>query len=277
MMARLTTNRRTRESRWERNRRHWEENLDAQNLDREANVDLERDLQLYATADFQEACRFLFPLAGHTILDLGGGLGLSAILFARAGAHVIVADLSLPRLRAAHKLIEEAGVADRVTFIQCSADALPFATGSLERQFTKSVLIHTPLKDTAAELERTLSPQGLACFIEPFDANPFANLYRRLAAPDAWKDITQYFNRPVARTLMSAFPADRWRRSLRMMYFFAFFATPLNYLLHLPGAYRIAESLLLKLDSLCFTVVPATERFGWFGLFKISPRDRRRK
>lgn len=258
--------------RWERNRLHWEENVDAQNLGRSGSANLRLDLALYATADFREACAFLSPLKDQLILDLGGGLGLAAIFFARRGAHVIVADLSLPRLRAARDLAQQAGVAEQITFLQCSAEALPFRDGGLDRQFTKSVLIHTKLAATAAELDRTLAPDGKACFIEPFDNSPLVNLYRRLAAPGEWKDITRYFNREALAELLGGFSRETRRPSVRYRYLFAFLATPFNYILRMPKAYRAAEVMLLALDNALFALMPATRRWAWFGLIRIEPR-----
>ncbi|MBI5154467.1 methyltransferase domain-containing protein, partial [Candidatus Poribacteria bacterium] len=121
-------------SRWERNRRHWERTLDAQNLgERDAGAGLRQQLELYRTLDVRWAVRELAPLGGRWLLDLGGGLALAAILFAREEARVIICDVSLPRLRAARRLAREAGVEDRIALVVAKAEALPMAERLMDR------------------------------------------------------------------------------------------------------------------------------------------------
>lgn len=191
-----------------------------------------------------------------------------AILLAKAGASVIIADLSPARLRAARELATEAGVADRLSFVCCGAEFLPFATGSLDRATTKSVLIHTDLARAAEELARILSPKGHAVFIEPLDGNPFVNLYRRLAAPKIWGEITDYFNAARLRVLTEPFA----EKKIRHRYFLAFFATPFNYSLGWSRTYVFAERLLMAVDAALFAVLPWLKRRCWFAIVKVSGR-----
>ncbi len=252
--------------RWKQNRHHWEQTLDAQNLGAGPNTaELERQLSLYLTADVEEALDLLEPLGGATVLELGGGLGLMAILLARRGANVIVADLSLPRLQLAGKMAEEAGVRERVRFVLCTGESLPFLSGSLNRQTTKSVLIHTQLGETAAELDRTLAGGGVAVFIEPLDGHPLVNLYRRLAAPKIWQEITDYFNQNRLDELTDPFEKSGAAIDTRRRYFLAFLASPLNYSLRMPRLYRLAEKTLLAVDHLLWF----TKRYCWFAIVRV--------
>ena len=259
-----------------RNEEHWNATLDAQNLgEASAPVPLDMQLTLAATADVRAAYRHLGPLKGRLILDLGGGLGLNAILLARAGARVVIADLSRARLREARKLIESLGLLSQVQFVCCAAEELPFRDGVFDGQITKSVLIHTDLPRAAAELHRTLAPNGRAAFIEPLTGNPFVNLYRRVAAPKIWQEITRYFDHDRLATLRMPF-ADAMRPvGIRRMYFLAFFATPFNYSLHKPKMYFFLERALLALDKALFTVLPPLRRGAWFAIVMVgSPKEK---
>jgi ubiquinone/menaquinone biosynthesis C-methylase UbiE len=263
------------QDRWERNRSHWSKTLDAQNLGEEKMaVPLQAQLDLYQTDDVVRCLRRLEPLEGKSVLDLGGGLGLMAILLAERGAHVIIADISLPRLKEARRLVAERGLAQRVHLVLCAAEHLPFRDDSLDRETCKSVLIHTDLPHSATELARILRPGGSAVLIEPLTGNPFVNLYRRLAAPSIWRDITDYFTPARLAILLQPFRQRGFTSRVRPSFFLAFFATPLNYTLHMPRAYRLLEGVLLGLDGLLFALLPVLKRFCWFASVEISSRDR---
>lgn len=261
-----------RSDRWRRNRDHWSSTLDAQNLRADAApIALETQLQLAETVDVEEAFRHLEPLRGRTILDLGGGLGLTAMLLSQRGAHVVIADISLPRLREARRLLHEAGYGGTVSLLQCTAEQLPFLDDSLDRQFTKSVLIHTQLPVAAGELARTLSHNGRAAFVEPTTGNPFVNLYRRLGAPGIWASITDYFTTGRIQTLRT--PFRRHRSAVGHRCFLAFFASPFNYSLHHPLLFRLVETPLDLLDRALFRFLPFLKKRAWFCIVKISPRQ----
>ena len=261
-------------NRWIRNRRHWDETLDAQNLSTEGkSTHLERLLALYETEDVVRAMRHLEPLRGRLVLDLGGGLGLLAILLARQGARVIIADISIPRLQEGRKLARQAGVQDSVHFICCSAEELPFRNRSLDREMTKSVLIHTQLESTAEELARCLSPRGKAAFVEPLSENPFVNLYRRLAAPRIWRDITDYFTSESIRTLSRPHKRRGHAVHVQRLYLTAFLAGIFNYAVSLPVLYRLVEKALLQVDKGIFALLPFSKRYVWFAIIEIHPAE----
>lgn len=258
-------------ARREANRRHWDGTLDPRNLRAGAGKgsDWRREAELARTADVRRAMRMLGPLDGRLILDLGGGLGLHALLFAERGAHVIVADLSLERLRAARRLAREAGMLDRVSFVLCGAEELPFRNAVIDRQFTKSVLIHTTLPAASRELARTLAAGGRAAHVEPLTANPFVNLYRRLAAPRAWRHITNYFDNRSIAILAAAHRGCGAVVVVRRLYFIAFFASVFHFLLPAPSLRRGVEKVLLAIDAVLFSLVPGLRRRCWFAVIGI--------
>lgn len=259
--------------RWTKNRAHWTATLDAQNLRGSASkADLDQLLALFETEDVRRALDKLEPLRGRIVVDVGGGLGLLAILLARRGATAVIADLSRPRLQEARRLAEEAGVGDRVLCVCCVGEQFPFQTGGVDREITKSVLIHTMLQKTARELARALAPDGQAVFIEPLSRNPLVNLYRRLAAPQIWQEITVYFSEESIRHLAKPFRRDGRRVRVERMYFVAFLAGVFNYAVPIPWLYRAIEKALLGVDAVLFALLPALRKRAWFLLLEIGPR-----
>lgn len=257
--------------RWQLNRLHWTENLDAQNLAGSSQeADLELLLALFETEDVRRALSFLEPLRGRRIIDLGGGLGLMAILIARRGGTVIIADLSLPRLRKARELARRAGAGDLVRCVQCTGENLPFLCESLDGEITKSVLIHTDLPQTAAELARILSPRGKAVFIEPLNRNPLVNFYRRFAAPRVWKQITEYYSSKSIRQTLRPFRLQGRRVRVERLYLLGFIAGVFNYFIKAPGVYRVLEKAFLTIDGILFRTAPALRERAWFCLIKIE-------
>ena len=259
-------------NRWRQNRAHWEQTLDADNLGREETPgNIEQQLALFETADVRLALQALEPLNNRLVVDLGGGLGLGAILLARRGARVVVTDLSMPRLKLARKTVARLGLDDRVSFVAAEGERLPFGDGKAGGLFTKSVLIHTRRDECAAECGRVLGAGGRAAFIEPLDGNPFVNLYRRLAAPRIWRTITSYFNRrEIATVARGMKQAGSVRIRVRPLFFTAFFASVFQFAIKNVRLYRLAEDFLLKLDSLLFRAMPGLKKRCWFVVMTFS-------
>jgi SAM-dependent methyltransferase len=115
---------------------------------------------------------------GEPLVDVGvGGSGYTVIEAARAGRPAIGCDLSLEGLRVAKQFAESEGVADRVLFVCCSAEALPFASHSFDVGLAIAVLEHVP--DDGAlldELARVLRPGGRAWVTVPHELRSFSPL-----------------------------------------------------------------------------------------------------
>lgn len=262
-----------------RNRAHWDGSLDPANLgSRKADPgEFARQVALFNGADVRLALKHLEPLDGRVTLDLGGGLGLAAVLLARRGARVILCDLSRTRLVEARRQLSGLGLAERVEFLQAEAEHLPFSDGALERAFTKSVLIHTNQSSTAPELGRVLAACGRAAFIEPLDANPLVNAYRAVLAPGEWRSITRYF---TAASLdqwgaSMARPAGRAHR-LRPIFLVSFLASVFQFAVPNPAAFRAVEAVLLAIDRLFLGLFPRLAARSWMGVLLIGPRRDRK-
>jgi len=96
------------------------------------------------------------PLAGATLLDVGGGPGFFADAFRRAGATYLALDADAGEM-ALHGRSPERG-----TTVQGSGMLLPFRTGSLDICFSSNVLEHVPDPWTMAdEMVRVTRPGGI--------------------------------------------------------------------------------------------------------------------
>jgi SAM-dependent methyltransferase len=115
---------------------------------------------------------------GAPLVDVGvGGSGYTVIEAARAGRSAVGCDLSLEGLRAAKRFAEAEGVADRVLFVCCSAEKLPFESASFDVGLAIAVLEHVPDDDAAVdELARVLRPGGRAWVTVPHELRSFSPL-----------------------------------------------------------------------------------------------------
>ncbi len=104
---------------------------------------------------------------GREVLDLGCGIGgASAVLAGELGAaRVLGIDVEPDSLEQAASLVEEAGLADRVSLELVAPGPLPLPDGAFDAIFTKDVICHVPDKPALlAEAYRVLRPGGVfAC------------------------------------------------------------------------------------------------------------------
>ncbi|NQU42183.1 class I SAM-dependent methyltransferase [bacterium] len=193
---------------------YWNRNLDTDNLSRPggtAHADLEESFAFARTPEFEWLEGRIGGMEGKRLLDLGGGVGMHALMWAAQGARVIVADLAIERLRALRVLADQAGLGDRISFVVARGEELPFCERGFPVVFTKSVLIHTNLQFVMREIYRILLPGGQGIFIEPLNRNPIIRIYRRLFAPSIWKKITRYFDRDSLDEVRLPFGTVRWK------------------------------------------------------------------
>ena len=108
--------------------------------------------ELFARADFQP---------GHRVLDIGCGVGTTAIAMAhRFGLHVTAADLSpLMRERAAAN-VRSAALTDRVSVEEADITALPHPDETFDRVVAEAVTMFVDRKQATRELVRVCKPGG---------------------------------------------------------------------------------------------------------------------
>jgi ubiquinone/menaquinone biosynthesis C-methylase UbiE len=118
---------------------------------------------------------------GANILDLGCGMGDTAVFFAKQGASVHGIDISDGMIEVAGRLAKKQGVADRLFCKQMPAESLGFEDCFFDYIYGNGVLHHVNLESTIREVYRVLKPGGQAAFIEPLTYNPLIWVYRMIA------------------------------------------------------------------------------------------------
>jgi ubiquinone/menaquinone biosynthesis C-methylase UbiE len=109
--------------------------------------------ELLARSQEDVIARFLAPIAGRTVLDVGTGTGRAAIALSARGAVVTGVDASAEMLAVGERRAREAGVA--VTFVKGDAHGLAFPDRSFDAVVCLRVLMHTPgWRQSLAELCR---------------------------------------------------------------------------------------------------------------------------
>jgi demethylmenaquinone methyltransferase/2-methoxy-6-polyprenyl-1,4-benzoquinol methylase len=120
--------------------------------------------------------------AGMRVLDLAGGTGDLARLFARKvgpTGEVVLTDVNGAMLAAGRDKLLNAG--ELVPTVQCDAERLPFADGRFDCVSIAFGLRNVTRKETAlAEMRRVLRPGGVAAVLE------FSRVWKPLAPAYDW-------------------------------------------------------------------------------------------
>jgi SAM-dependent methyltransferase len=133
-------------------------------------------------ADEQEEviARFLTPVAGRSVLDVGTGTGRAAIALALRGASVTGVDASAEMLAVAERRAAAAGVA--VTFANGDAHGLAFADRSFDAVICLRVLMHAPgWQASLAELCRVARTRVVFDYPALMSAAAIQSAFRRAA------------------------------------------------------------------------------------------------
>lgn len=150
----------------------------------DAKAVLETDDPVYGLGALEMVDRYAYHLLGDlegtTALDVGCGVGHHAVKLAQKGARVYAVDLSAGMVEVARRRVKVAGLEDRVTVMEMSAEGLEFADETFDVVFGHSVLHHTDLGSTRYQVYRVLRRGGKGVFVEPLAHNPALKLFRRL-------------------------------------------------------------------------------------------------
>jgi len=100
---------------------------------------------------------------GATVLDLGGGLGWTSAMFARAGCRCVLVDIYSTVLEAGRCFAENGVYFDRLL---ADMSNLPLKTASFDAVFANAAVHHTPdLEATMRHVGRVLKPGGRVLFV----------------------------------------------------------------------------------------------------------------
>ena len=117
--------------------------------------------------------------SGARVLEIGCGMGETAIRLAGRAAHVDAIDLSETRIEAARASAGSTTLRN-IEFHVMDAESLSFDNAEFDLVCGQAILHHLDVGQTLSEIARTLKPSGRALFIEPLGHNPLINLYRKL-------------------------------------------------------------------------------------------------
>jgi len=129
--------------------------------------------------------RFILDLLGDVrgkrILDIGSGLGESALYFASLGAQVVATDISEKMLELCRQNAAAMGL--EINTVVSSAENLNVKDDSFDIVYAANALHHVPDRNRMLQNARSaLKPGG--CFVawDPLKYNPIIGVYRRLAS-----------------------------------------------------------------------------------------------
>lgn len=139
------------------------------------------------------------PLSGQRVLDLGSGLGESAVYFALQGARVTATDISPEMCALAERTAQRHGVS--LETVVTSAERLEVRAGSYDIVYGANLLHHvTDIGATLDGVRDALRPGGRCFFWDPLAYNPVINVYRSLATRVRTED-----ERPLTFDALSLF------------------------------------------------------------------------
>lgn len=119
-------------------------------------------------------------IEGLRLLDLGSGLGESAIYFALQGAQVTATDISPEMCELCRRAGREHGI--ELEAIATPVEELRVPEGSYDLVYGANLLHHvSDIDATLAAVRRALRPGGRCFFWDPLAYNPVINVYRRMA------------------------------------------------------------------------------------------------
>ena len=135
--------------------------------------------RLIAETQEQQIAKFLAPLEGRRILDVGTGTGRAAIALAKRGAIVTGVDASAEMLDVAARRAKEA-LAD-VTFVRGDAHRLEFPDRAFDAVVCLRVLMHTPdWRASLGELCRVASQRVVFDYPSLYSGAALQALVRRV-------------------------------------------------------------------------------------------------
>ena len=164
--------------------------------------------RLIAETQEREIVRFLAPIEGRRVLDVGTGTGRAAIALALRGADVTGVDASAGMLEVAARRAKDAGA--RVTFARGDAHHLEFPDRSFDAVVCLRVLMHTPdWKRSLGELCRVAADRVVFDYPSRSSAAAIESIVRRAGT---WFDPkVEAYRVFSARAVASALEANGFR------------------------------------------------------------------
>jgi ubiquinone/menaquinone biosynthesis C-methylase UbiE len=123
--------------------------------------------------------KYIGPLKGKRILEVGCGFGEASIYFAKNGAKVVASDISQKMVNFVKKL--SAFNKTKIEVRKFSCEHIPFPDNSFDVVYAANVLHHVNIEKSLGELKRVLKVGGSFVSWDPLIHNPLINIYRKKA------------------------------------------------------------------------------------------------
>jgi SAM-dependent methyltransferase len=201
---------------------------------------------------------------GQVVLELGCGSGENTVRLAAAGAQVHATDISAGQVELAWRRANAAGCEHAVIPQQMSAEQISYADATFDLVFGHSVIHHTDLAVTRAEVRRVLRPGGRAIFLEPLGHNPLITAFRR-ATPGQRTSTERPLLLEDLRFFAEPF-ASIHHREFALTALAALALAPLRS----RTLFQAAHTPLTRLDDALLTRWPVLGRFAWVTVIELT-------
>lgn len=154
------------------------------------------------------ADEFLGGLSDRTVLEVGCGRGATLLELAKRGANVVGLDYSDEAIAVCRALARETGTAERASFVQGEAEAMPFAKDAFDFVFSVGLLEH--FEDPSgilAEQHRVLRSGGYCLVQVPQKYSLYTVLKKALIRAGKWPYggwETQFSDREISDLVRQA-------------------------------------------------------------------------
>jgi len=199
--------------------------------------------------------------SGANALEYGCGPGSHAFMLAEQGAKVCGIDISDVAIDLAELEAKNRGIQDRISFSVMNAEELKFDDSSFDLICGTGILHHLDLERSFAEINRVLTDDGVAVFIEPLGHNPLINLYRKLTP-----DLRTVDEHPLLNKDLKLAERQFGEVEIKYFHFFSLTAVPFRNTL----IFKPLLSLLNFIDTALFAVLPFSRKYSWSVVIKLS-------
>jgi ubiquinone/menaquinone biosynthesis C-methylase UbiE len=197
---------------------------------------------------------------GKKTLEYGCGPGSYALFLAERGARVTGIDISPVAIEQAREHAKRQNLR-AIEFRIMDAEALEFDNDSFDLVCGTGILHHLDLDRAFSEIARVLRSSGSAIFIEPLGHNPLINLYRKRTP-----DLRTADEHPLLMNDLRRARDFFDRVEIHPYGLLTLAAIPLR---KMPG-FRLLLSVLEKLDSFVFRLLPFTRKYAWQAVLLLS-------
>jgi len=222
-----------------------------------AEFDLEEGLCFYYTPAQKYAYSRMGDLNGKSVLELGCGLGMNAVMMARQGASVTAIDIAPKRVDWVNRLAQKYGYRN-IKAVCMSAEDLSFPKENFDVVYSNEVLIHTNRSRCLKGCRDVLKTGGKAIFIESLN-NPLLNLYRNTLGPGIFKDIAEHLTLKEIDSFRVYFEETKHKE----FYFLSCMAFFWQFALKNKHIFTYTLGWLYKVDEIIFGLFPSMRVLAW--------------